>query len=313
MLSARGHRRNDTSPTRCPLCSRTGHSALKCGEFQITRREKKLNEYQRDGEHGDNGGGGSNGGGSRNSGGGGNGQGGESGGGGVNRGGGTQNKSSMDSKSGDRTASLECYLCLEPHRASECPNRSAPATAPATPNSQHGGFLGSVCTNLGAGLLVATSARPVLAARGAPRERHGDEYWVADSGATENMTQDSSKLDDYAPAPAGDKVEGTGGDFLPVARYGHLRLLVDQHNGSYKGATRELTLDRFTHVPKLGRQNLLSTKRLTTAFGAPMRVYPAAATSDPVSAARRSLFAPYARKLASSKSRPAVAPIWRGR
>ena len=33
MLSARGHRRNDAPPTRCPLCSRTGHSALKCREF----------------------------------------------------------------------------------------------------------------------------------------------------------------------------------------------------------------------------------------------------------------------------------------
>ncbi|CAN0417175.1 unnamed protein product, partial [Ascophyllum nodosum] len=30
MLFARGHRRNDTSPIRCPLYSRTGHSALKC-------------------------------------------------------------------------------------------------------------------------------------------------------------------------------------------------------------------------------------------------------------------------------------------
>ena len=28
MLSARGHRRNDKPPIRCPLCSRTGHSAL---------------------------------------------------------------------------------------------------------------------------------------------------------------------------------------------------------------------------------------------------------------------------------------------
>ena len=27
-LSARGHHRNDKPPTRCPLCSRTGHSAL---------------------------------------------------------------------------------------------------------------------------------------------------------------------------------------------------------------------------------------------------------------------------------------------
>ena len=68
MLPARGHRRNDTPLTRCPLCSRTGHSALKCREIQITRREKDPNGYQRDGEYGGNGGGGSNGGGSRNGG-----------------------------------------------------------------------------------------------------------------------------------------------------------------------------------------------------------------------------------------------------
>ena len=60
MLSARGHRRNETPPTRCPLCSRTGHFLLECREFQITRREKKPNGYQRDGEHGGNGGGGRN-------------------------------------------------------------------------------------------------------------------------------------------------------------------------------------------------------------------------------------------------------------
>ena len=71
MLSARGHTRNDKSPIRCPLCSRTGHSALQCRKFQITRREKKLNGYQRDGEHGGNGGGGENGGGGKNSSGGG--------------------------------------------------------------------------------------------------------------------------------------------------------------------------------------------------------------------------------------------------
>ena len=53
----------------------------------------------------------------------------------------------------------------------------------------------------------------------------------------------------------------------------HLRLVVDQDNGTFKGA-RELTLDRIAHVPKLGRQNLLSK----TAFDAPMRAYPAAAT-----------------------------------
>ena len=217
MLSARGHRRNDTPPTRCPLCSRTGHSALKYREFQITDREKKPNGYQRDGEHGGNGGGSCNRGGSRNGGGGGNSRGSEGGGVGGNRGGGKEKKSSTDSESGDKTASPECYFCLKPHRASECPNRSASTTAPATPNSQHGGFLGSVRTNLGSALLVATSARPALAARGALRERSENEYWVADSSATEYITQDSSHLEDYTPAPPGDEVESAGGCFLPVA------------------------------------------------------------------------------------------------
>ena len=96
MFSARGHRRNDTPPTRCPLCSRTGHSALKCRKFQITRFEKKPNGYQRDGEHGGNGGGGSNRGGSRNDGGYGNGRGGESGRLGGSRGGGKHKKNSTE-------------------------------------------------------------------------------------------------------------------------------------------------------------------------------------------------------------------------
>ena len=92
------------------------------------------------------------------------------------RGGDKQKKSSMDSKSGAKTPSPEGYFCLEPHRASKCPKRSSSATVPATPNSQHGRLLGSVRPNLGARLLTATSARPALTARGAPRERHEDEY-----------------------------------------------------------------------------------------------------------------------------------------
>ena len=56
---------------------------------------------------------------------------------------------------------------------------------------------------------------------------------------------------------------------------------MDTDNGTFNGSTRELTLDRVVHVPKLGHHNLLSTKRLTTAFYAPMRVYPAAATIRP--------------------------------
>ena len=122
---------------------------------------------------------------------------------------------------------------------------------------------------------------------------------MADSGATDYTTQDSSHLEDFPPPAPGDEVESAGGCFFPVAGYGRLRLLVDQGNGTFKGATRELTVDRVAHVPNLGRHNLLSTKRLTTAFDAPMRV----------SAARRSFSTPYVQKLASSKSRPAVAPI----
>ena len=56
---------------------------------------------------------------------------------------------------------------------------------------------------------------------------------------------------------------------------------MDQDDGTFKGATRELTLDRVAQATKLGRHNLLSTKRLTTAFDAPMRVYPTAATIRP--------------------------------
>ena len=200
LLSARGHRHNDKPPIRCFLCFRTEYSALRSSEFQIICREKKPNEYQGDGEHGGNGGGGGNGrGGANGHKGGGNRGGGDS----KHRsgGGGKKNKITKASESGDKTARPDCYLCLEPHKASECPNRSAFATAPTTSNSQHGGCLGSVRTNLAAGLLVATSARPALAARGAPRKRHKDEYWVADSGATENMTQDSSHLKDYTPPP----------------------------------------------------------------------------------------------------------------
>ena len=93
VLSARGHRRNDTPPTQCPLCSRTGNSVLQCREFQITRREKKPDGYRRDGERDGNGERG------RNGGGGGNGRGGESGGGGGNRGGGgSKTRSGGDGK-----------------------------------------------------------------------------------------------------------------------------------------------------------------------------------------------------------------------
>ena len=105
---------------------------------------------------------------------------------------------------------------------------------------------------------------------------------MADSNATKNMTQDSSHLEDYTPPPPGEEIESAGGVFVPVTEYGRLRLLMDQDNGIFKGATHEVTLNRIAHVPKLGRHNLFFTKRLiTTAFDAPMRVYQAVATIRP--------------------------------
>ena len=95
------------------------------------------------------------------------------------------------------------------------------------------------------------------------------------------MTQDSSNIEGYTPPPPGDEVESTGGVFRPVTKYGRIRLLVDQNNGTFKIVMRGLTLNRVDHVPNLGRQNLLSAKRLRTAFDAPMRVYPADATIRP--------------------------------
>ena len=95
------------------------------------------------------------------------------------------------------------------------------------------------------------------------------------------MTLDSPNLDDYTPPPLGDEVESAGEFLLLVAGYGCLRLLVDQDNGTFGGATRELILDRVAHVPKLGRHNLLSAQRFTKVFDAPMCVYPAAATIRP--------------------------------
>ena len=132
---------------------------------------------------------------------------------------------------------------------------------------------------------------------------------MADSGATENLTPDPSHLEDYTLPPPGDEVESVGGVFRFVAGYERLRLLADRDNGSFKGATRELTLDRVAHVPNLGRHNLLSTKRLTTAFDAPMRVYPAATTILPRFGRKTLIFRSLRPESGSSKSRPAVAPI----
>ena len=76
-------------------------------------------------------------------------------------------------------------------------------------------------------------------------------------------------------------MESAGGVLLPVAKYGKLRPLVDQGGGTFKGMSRELTLDHVAHVPSLEQYNALSTKRLTTNFDAPIRVFQAAVIIRP--------------------------------
>ena len=242
MLSARGHSRNDNPPTDALFAP--AQDTLPCNTADsrspaVRRSRSDIRGMRQNGGGGKNGGGG---GGSRR------------GGGSKNRsgGGGKQKKSSKGFESGDTTARPDCCFCLGYHKASGCPNRLASATAPATSNSQHGAFLGSIRTNVGAGLLVATNARPALAARGVLCERHEDEYWVADSGATENMTQNSFNLKNYKPPPPPppeNEVESASDFFSLVSGYGRLRLVVDQNNGTFRGATRELTLAHVAYVP----------------------------------------------------------------
>lgn len=55
-----------------------------------------------------------------------------------------------------------------------------------------------------------------------------DEFWPADSDAMEHTTQDPGGLEDYEPAPGGQRVEGVGGTNLPIAGYGRLRRLADE-------------------------------------------------------------------------------------
>ena len=77
------------------------------------------------------------------------------------------------------------------------------------------------------------------------------------------MTQNHASLEDYVPAPAVDKVECVGGNFFPLARYGRLRLLVDQGDGDFRGSARGLTPEYVAHVLNMKKHNMISTKRLT--------------------------------------------------
>lgn len=79
------------------------------------------------------------------------------------------------------------------------------------------------------------------------------------------MTQDPRGLD-YNPTPAGTTIKGTGGNNLSIAKYGRLRLLVDQGVENAKGPTRELGLERVVHVSNIRQHNMLSMKQACAVF-----------------------------------------------
>ena len=108
-------------------------------------------------------------------------------------------------------------------------------------------------------------------------ENKDEEFWEADSGATQRMTSSSAHFQEYQLASPSDQVETADGKLLRVAGYGRLQLLVDQECGDFTGATEELELTRVARIPQLGQHNLLSATELSRALDAPLRIYPAAA------------------------------------
>ena len=199
-------------------------------------------------------------------------------------GGGNGKSRRRNAKSWNKNSCPGCYFCEGAHKSDDCPNRAeATDTAPGS-GPKRGAFAGSLRGSLGVGLYARVSSGSALITSDAikrPPEPRGSEFWANDSGATEHMTQDPTGLEDYTPAPAGDRVESAGGALLPVAGYGHLRLLVDRGDDHFTDSTRQFKLKHVAHVPNLGQHNLLSTKRLAQSFDAPMRIYPAAAVIHP--------------------------------
>ena len=263
MLAGRGNGHDSKpSPPRCPLCSRTGHTAKGCREYVVTKRDHKPNGHQ--------GGNSKNGGNKHN----------------KRRG----EKGKSQHKDGSKLIRAGCYFCEGPHKSEDCPHRLESTAAPAESQPKHGGFIGSVRRSLNSGMIASIGSGSALTANVTIQRQ--DEVWVGDSGATEHMTQDPSGLEDYELAPVGQRVEVAGGTHLPIAGYGSLRLLVDQGLGDFRGPARELALERVAHVPNLGQHNLLSVKRLAQSFDAPMRFYPAAAVIRPRRGGKPLIFRP---------------------
>ena len=255
MFAGRRNGHGSNPPPRCQICSRTGHTAQGCKEFRDLKKGQKTS----DGNGGNNG----------------------------DRCGGNSKSKHRKAKAhnhvDDEYTAEEhshadnkyngirhrCYFCEGAHKSDDCPNRAEATDTAYGAGPKQGGFAGSLRGILGAGLFASVNPGSAPIANDATKrlkERHGSEFWANDSGVTEHMTRDPLGLEDCTPAPAGERVESAGGDFLPVTGYGRLRLQVDQSNSRFTGLTRELILERVAHVPNLGQQNLLSTKRLTQIY-----------------------------------------------
>ena len=58
-------------------------------------------------------------------------------------------------------------------------------------------------------MFANAGTHPALSVNGALKTRHGDEYGLGDSGATENMKQDPTGLEDIRRRPRGTNYEAT--------------------------------------------------------------------------------------------------------
>ena len=73
---------------------------------------------------------------------------------------------------------------------------------------------------LGDGLLAKTSTTGGLIAK----KNRDDEFWVADSGATEHMMSSAANVRKYHTTSTNVRVETADGEFLPIPGYGRLHL-----------------------------------------------------------------------------------------
>ena len=137
MLAGRGNGHDSKpSPPRCPLCSRTGHTAKGCREYVVTKRDHKPNGHQ--GDNSKNGGNKHN----------------------KRRG----EKGKSQHKDGSKLIRAGCYFCEGPHKSEDCPHRLESTAAPAESQPKHGGFIGSVRRSINSGMIASVSSGSALTA-----------------------------------------------------------------------------------------------------------------------------------------------------